>query len=142
MAQVKEGDSVTVHYTGKLDDGEVFDSSRERDPFTFKVGAGQVIPGFENGVVGMEVGQSKTVEIPPDEGYGEQRNELFVKVHRADFPEDIEPEVGQQLQMKRPDGTPVNVMVSEVTAEDVTLNANHPLAGKTLTFEIELMEIG
>ena len=142
MAQVKDGDSVTVHYTGKLDDGEVFDSSRERDPFKFKVGAGQVIPGFDNGVVGMEVGQTKTVEIPPDDGYGQQRTELFVKVHRADFPEDIAPEIGQQLQMKRPDGTPVNVTVSEVSEEDVTLDANHPLAGKTLTFEIELMEIG
>jgi peptidylprolyl isomerase len=141
MAQVKEGDSVKVHYTGKLESGEVFDTSKEREPFEFTVGAGNVIPGFEKGVVGMSAGQSKTVTVPPEDGYGPTRDELVIEVNKTDFPEHITPEVGQRLQMRRPDGNNVNVVVSNIAGENVTLDANHPLAGKTLVFEIELLDV-
>ena len=141
MAQAKNGDTVKVHYTGKLEDGSVFDSSRERDPLEMKIGAGRVIPGFEKGVDGMEVGATRTITIEPDEAYGHRRDELTVEVNRNDFPEDITPEVGQYLQIKQPDGSLVDVQVSDVQENIVTLDANHPLAGKTLTFEIELVEI-
>ena len=105
MAQAKNGDTVKVHYTGKLEDGSVFDSSRERDPLEMKIGAGRVIPGFEKGVDGMEVGATRTITIEPDEAYGHRRDELTVEVNRNDFPEDITPEVGQYLQIKQPDGS-------------------------------------
>jgi FKBP-type peptidyl-prolyl cis-trans isomerase 2 len=101
-----------------------------------------VIPGFEKGVMGMEVGQNKTVTIPPEEGYGQKRDELKFEVKKSAFPEHIEPALGQQLQMEQPNGHPLNVMVTDMTDETVTLDANHPLAGKTLIFDIELIEIG
>jgi FKBP-type peptidyl-prolyl cis-trans isomerase 2 len=141
MSQAKNGDKVKVHYTGKYEGGEVFDTSREREPFEFTLGQGQVIPGFEKEIEGMDVGQTKTITIPPDEAYGQRREDLQVNVNRTEFPEDIKPEVGQQLQMKKPDGNIINVTVADVQEETVTLDANHPLAGKTLTFEIELLEV-
>ena len=141
MGQAKNGDKVKVHYTGKFESGEVFDTSREREPFEFTLGQGQVIPGFEKEIEGMEIGQTKTITIPPDDAYGQRREDLQVNVNRTEFPEDIKPEVGQQLQMKKPDGNIINVTVADVQEEVVTLDANHPLAGKTLTFEIELLEV-
>lgn len=141
MGQAQEGDTVKVHYTGKLDNGMVFDSSQNREPLEFKIGAGQVIPGFEKGIIGMEVGQSKTVKLAPEEAYGPQREELIAEVKRNDIPENINPSVGQRLSLRQPDGNTVNVTVSDVNEESITLDANHSLAGKTLIFDIELVEI-
>ncbi len=141
MPEAKSGDKVKVHYTGKLEDNTVFDSSKDRPPLEFTIGSGSIIPGFENAVIGMQTGESKTFTIPPDEAYGQPRDELKMEVKKSDFPEDITPEVGQQLQMKRADGNVINVVVAEMEDDKVTLDANHPLAGKTLTFDIELVEI-
>ncbi len=141
MANAKSGDTVQVHYTGKLEDGSVFDSSREKDPLEFQLGAGNMIPGFEKAVQGMEVGDSKTVDIPSNEAYGDHNAEMMLEVPRQDVPEDINPEEGQQLAVKRQDGSSMPVVVAQVTEEKVVLDANHPLAGKDLTFDIELMSI-
>ncbi len=139
-AQAKDGDTVKVHYTGKLEDGTVFDSSIEREPLQFTIGEGQLIPGFEQAVVGMSPGESKTVEIPADEAYP-YREEMVLVVDRDQLPEDLQPEVGQQLQMRQPDGQTILVKVIDVSELSVTLDANHPLAGKDLTFDIQLVEI-
>ena len=141
MSQAKDGDKVKVHYTGKLEDGTVFDSSQNRDPLEFQLGAGNVIPGFNDGIVGMGIGESKTISIPPGDAYGQRRDELTIEVDKSEFPEDIKPEIGQELQVQQPDGSPVQVTITDVTEEKVTLDANHSLAGKTLIFEIELVEI-
>ena len=142
MSQVKEGDKIKVHYTGKLEDGSVFDSSDGRDPLEFEVGAGKIIPGFDAGVRGMVVGDKKTVEIEPGDAYGPHHERLVAKVKASDFPKDITPRIGQQLQTQDKNGHPVNVRVTEIENGQVTLDANHPLAGKKLIFEIELVEIG
>ena len=141
MAQAKDGDKVAVHYTGKLEDGSVFDSSQGRDPLSFTLGEGRLIPGFEQGTLGMAVGDKKTITIPPAEAYGERRDELTLEVERNNFPEDINPQVGQQFEMQQPGGQSVNVTVTKVEGEKVTIDANHPLAGKTLIFEIELVSL-
>ena len=140
-AQAKNGDTVQVHYTGKLADGTVFDSSVERGPLEFTLGAGQVIPGFEKAVLGMKVGDKKTVTIPVDEAYGPHRDEQVVELPREKLPSDLTPEVGQQLVMRQPDGREIAVVITEVSDETVTIDANHPLAGKDLTFELELVKI-
>jgi len=139
--KTKNGDTVKVHYTGKLESGEVFDSSRDSQPLEFTVGDGNVIPGFEKAVLDMEVGEQKSVEIPPDEAYGARREELVVEVERTEFPNHIEPSVGLRLQMQQPEGGPVNLIITDMNEETVTLDANHPLAGMTLFFELEVMEI-
>ena len=147
MAQAKSakktrsGDKIKVHYTGKFKDGTVFDSSRERDPLEFTIGAGQLIKGFDQGVRGMEVGEQKTVEIPQEEAYGKKAKSAIVVVKKAEFPDGITPKVGQQLQTEGDEGRPVNVRVTKIKGDDITLDANHPLAGKTLIFDIELIEI-
>lgn len=141
MRTAQSGDTVKVHYTGKLDDGTVFDSSRERDPLTFTIGEGNLIRGFEDAVVGMGVGEEKTETFPSEMAYGDEAPELLLKVARGEFPSDVEPMAGQMLEIRKPDGRKVPVIVDEVTEESVTLNANHPLAGKDLTFEIRLVEI-
>ena len=141
MAQAKEGDTVKVHYTGKLGDGEIFDTSQDGDPLEFKIGEGQVIPGFEQGVLGMNEGESKTVEIPSDEAYGPHHQELVIEIEMDQFPEDLDPEVGKQFKMRQPDDRTIIVAVTEITEDSVTLDANHPLAGKDLTFDIQLIEI-
>ena len=140
-AQAKDGDTVKVHYTGKLEDGTVFDTSIERDPLQFTIGEGQLIPGFEQAVVGMSPGESKTVEIPADEAYGPYREEMVLVVDRDQLPPDLQPEVGQQLQMRQEDGQIILVTVIDVSESSVTLDANHPLAGQDLTFDIQLVEI-
>lgn len=142
MPKVKDGDTVKVHYTGKLGDGSVFDTSREREePLEFTLGEGQLIPGFEKAVVGMDVGDSTSVDIPTDEAYGERRDDLEIEVPKAELPDNVEPEVGMQLQMQQQEnGKAIPVQITEVTDEKVKLDANHPLAGKDLTFDIELVE--
>ncbi len=140
-AQAKNGNTVQVNYTGKLADGTVFDSSVGREPLEFTLGAGQMIPGFEKAVLGMKVGEKKTVTIPADEAYGPRRDEQIVELPREKLPSDLTPEVGQQLQMTRPDGGMIIVAITKVSDKTVTLDANHPLAGKDLTFEIELVKI-
>ena len=140
-AQAGNGDTVQVNYTGKLADGTVFDSSIGREPLEFTLGAGQVIPGFEEAVFGMKVGEKKTVTIPVDEAYGPYRDELVAEVSREKLPADLTPEVGQQLAVKRSDGATGIVTIISVSDNTVTIDANHPLAGKDLTFEIELVKI-
>ncbi|MAP96591.1 MAG: peptidylprolyl isomerase [Ponticaulis sp.] len=141
MTEVKSGDTVRIHYTGTLEDGTQFDSSAGRDPLQFTVGSGQVIPGFDNAVTGMSVGDKKTVTIPCDQAYGEHDPRGLQKVPRADIPEDIPLDIGNQLQVSTPQGQTLIVTVSEVTDSEVTLDANHRLAGKDLTFDLELVEI-
>nr|HID59857.1 peptidylprolyl isomerase [Desulfobacterales bacterium] len=141
MTQAKNGDVVKVHYTGRLEDGAVFDTSKDRQPIEFTIGNGDVIPGFEKGIIGMEIGDTKTITIPPEEGYGPRREELVVDVRRTDFPEGITPAVGQQLQIRQPSGNFINVVITDMDEDTITLDANHPLAGSTLTFEVELVEI-
>lgn len=140
--KTKNGDRVKVHYTGKLENGEVFDSSRDRQPLEFIVGEGNVIPGFEKAVLDMEIGEQKSVEIPPEEAYGPRREELVVDVDRSEFPSHIEPSIGQRLQLQQPEGSIVNLIITGMSDETITLDANHPLAGMTLFFEVEMMEIG
>lgn len=141
MAQAKQGDKVKVHYTGKLDDGTIFDSSAGRDPLEFTLGSGQIIPGFDAGVTGMSVGESKTVNIPSVEAYGPHHEEMVITVGRDEFPPEVTPTIGDQLQMRHETGQVVMVTIAEISDENVTLDANHPLAGKDLTFEIELVEV-
>lgn len=141
MGQAKAGDTVKVHYTGKLDNGTVFDSSADREPLEFTVGEGQVIPGFENAVIGMNPGDTKTTHIPADEAYGPHRAEMVIEVERAMFPTDMDPQKEQQVQIRQANGQSFIATITEVTEENVTLDANHPLAGKDLTFDIELVEI-
>lgn len=141
MAEAKNGDNVKVHYTGRLADETVFDSSDGREPLAFTVGAGQVIPGFDDAVVGMQTGETKTVVIPMDDAYGPRQDELVLEVDRKQLPADIAPEVGDQYQLRQPDGQAVLVTVADVTPTHVTLDANHPLAGQDLTFDIHLVEI-
>jgi len=140
-AMAKDGDTVRVHYTGTLDDGTTFDSSVEREPLEFTLGQDQVIPGFEEAVRGLEVGQSKTVTIPAAEAYGPYSEQLVMEIGRDQLPEGLDPEVGQQLQAQGADGRTTVVVITEVSETTVTVDANHPLAGKDLTFEIELVEI-
>ncbi len=141
MASAKKGDTAKVHYTGTLNDGTVFDSSRERDPLEFQVGAGQLIPGFDQAVDGMGVGETKSVKIPAEQAYGPHRNEMVIDVDKNQFPEGLNPEVGQQLQTQDNQGQPLVVTVTAIDGDKVTLDANHPLAGKDLNFEIELVEV-
>jgi peptidylprolyl isomerase len=135
--QVKDGDTVKVHYKGTLEDGSVFDSSEGREPLQFVVGSGQMIAGFDKGVVGMMVGEKKTITLSPEEAYGYPNEQNVMEVDKSNFPPDMELEEGMQLM--GPGGRPVTVKAISDSA--VTIDANHPLAGKTLTFEIELMEI-
>jgi peptidylprolyl isomerase len=141
MAEAKTGDKVKVHYTGKLPDGTQFDSSADQDPLEFTLGAGEVIQGFEEAVVGMNPGDTKTATINADEAYGDYDEELVLEVERDQFPPEITPEVGQRLQLTQPDGEVFGAVVTGFDDEVVTLDANHPLAGQDLTFEIELVEI-
>ena len=141
MTQVKEGDTVRIHYTGTLADGETFDSSQGRDPLEFTVGSGQIIPGLEAALPGMAVGEKKTVEVPAADAYGTADPDAKQSVPRADIPEDIPLDIGTRLQVQTPQGQVMPVTVAEVTDSEVILDANHPLAGQDLTFAIELVEI-
>ncbi|PMB42668.1 peptidylprolyl isomerase [Fischerella thermalis CCMEE 5205] len=141
MGQAKLGDTVKVHYTGKLDDGTVFDTSVEREPLQFSIGEGLVIPGFEQAVVGMTPGESKRTNIPADEAYGPYRPELVMVVDKGRIPTDVSVEVGQMLQISQSNGQAIPVVVTEVSDSQITLDANHPLAGQELIFDIQLIQI-
>lgn len=141
MNKAKQGDCVKVHYRGSLDSGEVFDTSQDRDPLEFTIGEGRVIAGFEDAVVGMVAGEEKSVRIPSAEAYGERREDMVAVFNSGQFPEDLAPAVGQILQLKREDGMLIQVMVTDITGDQVTLDANHPLAGKDLIFDLKLVDI-
>lgn len=141
MAQAKSGDTVTVHYTGTLDDGTVFDSSEGGEPLEFAIGAGNVIPGFEQAVIGMSPGDSKTATIPSDEAYGPYFEDRVLVVERQQIPADLPVDVGSQLQIQQEGGMTIPVIITDVTDSEVTLDANHPLAGEDLTFNIRLVAI-
>jgi peptidylprolyl isomerase len=141
MAQAKEGDTVRVHYTGRLDDGAEFDSSRGRDPLEFTIGEEEVISGFEQAVVGMNAGDEKTTTIAADDAYGPRDEKKVMVVDRDELPEDMPVKVNDRLRVRQPDGETFVVTVTDVSDATVTLDANHPLAGRDLTFDIQLVEI-
>jgi FKBP-type peptidyl-prolyl cis-trans isomerase 2 len=141
MAQAKQGDTVQLHYMGKLQDGTVFDSSRERHPLQFTIGKGQVIVGFEQAVIGMKIGDLKTARIPMEQAYGPHRDDMVVTMDRSKLPAGVNPKIGQRLEITQVDDQTSLVTVTEVTESTLTLDANHPLAGKELTFDIELVGI-
>lgn len=142
MSQAKSGDTVHVHYTGKLDDGSVFDTSEGRDPLTFQLGKGMVVPGFETAVTGMAVGEKKTVTFPSEEAYGPRLEQLTFTVPRENLPPGYDPKEGEMLRMETKDGRQMDVLVTSANETGVRLDANHPLAGKDLTFDVELVKIG
>lgn len=141
MSQVKENDTVKVHYTGKLANGQVFDSSLEREPLEITLGQGALIPGFEKGLLDMEINEKKTINIPVTEAYGEVQKELLYEVKKEQLPQEMTPEVGMGLASKDENGREIQFRVAEVKEDSVIVDANHPLAGQDLTFELELIEI-
>ena len=141
MPQAKAGDTVRIHYTGTLQDGTVFDSSQGRDPLEFTLGAGQVIPGFDAAVDGMEVGATRTVTIAADQAYGQRREDMILAIPREQVPANVNPEVGEQLQVGQ-GNEQFLVTVAEVNEREIVLDGNHPLAGEDLTFALELVSIG
>ncbi|MEN8256379.1 MAG: peptidylprolyl isomerase [Thermodesulfobacteriota bacterium] len=138
---IEAGNQVSVHYTGTFEDGEVFDSSQGREPLSFEVGAGQMIQGFDHAVVGMKEGESKKITLAPEEAYGPRNEELLVDIPSANFPEDMKLEVGMMLQLTNQQGQPVPATVAEINDESVKMDVNHPMAGKTLNFDIEIVEV-
>jgi len=142
LSQAKTGDTVKIHYTGTLDDGTQFDTSEGREPLEFEIGGGQVIPGFDNAVEGMTAGDKKSVRIEAGDAYGERHEELVQQIPSSALPEDMTPEVGMALQSQAPDGQVMMLMVTAVGEDEITVDANHPLAGKALSFDIELVSIG
>ncbi len=141
MDQVQGNETVKLHYTGKLNDGQVFDSSLKREPLEVKLGEGRLIPGFEKGLVDMKVNEKKTITIPKEEAYGDVQKELFQKIPNENLPKEIKPEVGMGLMSKNPDGSERQLRVADVKDGFIIVDANHPLAGQDLTFELELLEI-
>ena len=131
MAQAKSGDTVRVHYTGMMDDGTVFDSSIDREPLEFTIGKKEVIPGFEQAVIGMNDGESKAVKVNSDQAYGPHRNDMVIQIERNQVPDGMEIEVGQVLKMKHPNGGAIRVVVTNVSEDSIVLDANHPLAGSS-----------
>ncbi|MEX2381549.1 MAG: peptidylprolyl isomerase [Opitutales bacterium] len=141
MNTAQEGNTVQVHYEGKLPDGNVFDSTKERGPLEFTIGSGTVIPGFEKAIVGMKEGESKTEVIAAENAYGPRRDEMVIEVEQEQIPKEIEPEIGQQLQVSTQDGSKVPVKVVDMSEDKIKLDANHPLAGHDLTFELTLVKV-
>ena len=142
MAPAAYGDTIRIHYTGTLDDGQKFDSSHDHEePLEFSIGKGQVVPGFEQAVVGMEPGETRTVRIPPNQAYGPHNPEKVIEVSRGNMPHDVELDIGVHIQGSMPDGQVVEFTIVGLNESEVTLDGNHPLAGKDLTFELELLEI-
>jgi FKBP-type peptidyl-prolyl cis-trans isomerase 2 len=141
MSKVKQNDTVRVHYTGKLATGEVFDSSLEREPLEVALGQGSLIPGFEKGLIDMEVAEKKTIEIPMDEAYGDVQKELVQEIRKEQLPAEITPEIGMGLVAKGADGSERQLRITEVRDASIVVDANHPLAGQDLVFELELVEI-
>ena len=141
MAQAEAGDRVKINFTGKLEDGSVFANTADSEPLEFQLGEGNIIPGVEKAVEGMNVGESKTVKVLPEQAYGQRRDELVEEVGRDKFPKEIELQVGQKFDIPQQEGQPMVVRVVDVSEQTVTLDGNHPLAGRDLTFELELIEI-
>jgi peptidylprolyl isomerase len=141
LAQAKSGDKVKVNYTGKLDDGTVFDTTSGRSPLEFTIGEGRLIPDFEQAVIGMEPGQSRSIQVSSENAYGPHREEMVMTIERKDLPEGLDPQVNQKLQVQQANSQPFVVTVTEVSEAGITLDANHPLAGKDLLFDIQLAEI-
>lgn len=139
--QAKKGDKVKVHYHGRLEDGTTFDSSEGRQPLEFEVGSGMVIKGFDEGVTGMTVGDKKTISIPADDAYGQRQEDMVIVFPRTNFPPDIQPEIGMTLNMHTEEGHELPVLITGINEESITLDANHPLAGKELIFDIELVDL-
>lgn len=142
MSQAKKGDTVHIHYTGRLDDGTVFDTSENREPLAFQIGKGMVVPGFEKAITGMEVGEKKTETIPADLAYGPRVEQLTFMVPRENLPPGYDPQVGEIMRMETKDGRQMDVLITSADPEMIRMDANHPLAGKDLTFDIELVKIG
>jgi len=138
---VRTGDTVKMHYTGKFEDGNVFDSSLEGKPFQFEVGAKQIIKGLDEAMVGMQPGEKKTVTVAPEDGYGNYDEKLLIEMPKEKIPENISPEIGMELQLVNKQGHALPVVVKEMLENSIKLDANHPLAGKVLVFDIELVEI-
>ena len=141
MTQVKENSTVKVHYTGKLADGQVFDTSEGKEPLAFTLGEGRLIPGFEKGLIDMKLNEKKTINITKDDAYGDPREDLIIEVPKTELPQEMTPEVGMGLVSRTPEGQEMNLMVVEVREETVVLDGNHPLAGKDLIFDLEVVEI-
>ena len=141
MQQVKKGDTVKVHYHGRLKTGETFDSSKDRQPLEFEVGSGSVIKGFDDGVTGMGIGEKKTINIPVEEAYGQKNPDMIIEMPKDRFPENMELEVGMPLMMSNGEGQNFQVVIHEIHEESVVLDANHPLAGQDLIFDLELVDI-
>lgn len=142
MSVAEKGNGVAVHYTGKLKNGNVFDSSEGKDPLKFNIGGGRVIPGFETAVVGMEEGEKKTIEISMNDAYGPRRDDMVAEFKREQFPEDMELKPGMVFQLNNPDGQTLPVVITEVKDESVLVDGNHPLAGQDLIFDLELVSVG
>jgi FKBP-type peptidyl-prolyl cis-trans isomerase 2 len=141
MAQVKTGDNVRINLTGKLEDGSIFMSTANSEPLEFKVGEGKILPGIENAVEGMNIGESKSVNVSPEQAFGQPREELVEEIGRDKFPSNVEPKVGQKLEVPQQQGQPIVVRVVDVSEQSITLDANHPLAGRELAFDLELLDI-
>ena len=141
MVQAAIGDTVKVHYTGKLENGLIFDCTKDRGPFEVKIGSGQTVPGFEMGLPGMAVGDKRTLTIKPEDGFGFRDEELKEVIRKQEFPDNLELKPGLQLMVPHPDGDFVRAVVADIKGEEVTLDLNHPLAGWTLIFEVEMIEI-
>jgi peptidylprolyl isomerase len=142
MSQAKNGDTVKVHFTGRLENGEVFSKSEVESPIEVTLGNGELLPGFERGIVGMEVGEKKTITVPPEEAYGPKQEDLMVEINKSNLPENVTPAIGKGLRIRQSDGEDIRVIISDMTEDTVTLDGNHPLAGVTLLFELELVGIG
>lgn len=142
MSQAKNGDTVKVHFTGRLENGEVFVKSEEDQPIDLTLGTGELIPGVERTIVGMEVGEKKTIAVPPEQAYGPKQEDLMVEIDKSNLPEHVTPAIGKGLRIRQSDGDDIPVIISEMTENTVTLDGNHPLAGATLFFDLQLVEIG
>lgn len=141
MSEARNGDRVKVHYTGKLWDGRILGSTENNQPVEFTIGSGQIVPGIEKGIIGMEVGERKTITIPPEDGFGPRREELVVDVNKSELPENMEPAIGQRVRMPHDDGQNIDLVITDVAEDTITLDANHPLAGRMLLFDLELVAI-
>ncbi len=141
MSQVKENNTIKVNYTGKLSNGQIFDTSKGKEPIEFVLGQGRLIPGFEKGLIDMKLNEKKTIEIAKDQAYGDVNDNLIKEVNKTELPQDMEPKVGMGLVSKSPDGKEINLMVVEVKDESIVIDGNHPLAGQDLIFDVEVVEI-
>ena len=141
MSEAKNGDKVKLHYTGKIKNGEVFGTSRDREPLEFSIGSGSILPGIENGIIGMQIGDNRTIELAPEDAFGPAQEGLTLDMKKSEFPENMTFTVGETIPMQRKNGNFILVMIKEVKEDTITLDANHPLAGRTLIFDVELLDI-